>query len=544
MITCGTNNEIKKEPDYGNVEYKIKLINKTEDRINQLVTQMRFRVSEGNGEAIYCIGVTDEGILEGINNIEFEETYNCLIKIAKKNNYNLTLLSKKNIIEDKYVYEILVREINNKEYIDIKVAVAGSVDSGKSTTMSILTNGVLDDGRGSARMSIFNYRHEMKSGRTSSIAHHILGFDIKGNITNYCKFGKPSWTDIVSKSHKIISFLDLCGHEKYLKTTISGLASSHPDLCLIIVGANMGVTRITREHIFLCVSLKIPFSIIITKIDICKNRLNILNETKKSINKILRLPNIRRIPYKISEMDDVILCSKKIHTNSYVPIFHTSNTTGEGIDLVKEFLNLLPRKKRKKNPLSNVELYIDSIFKVNGVGNVIGGHLLGGTINIGDRLLLGPNNNTFSEIIIKSIHCKRVSVSSVTCGKYVCLGIKKIDRKNIRKGQVVISGIPKNIREFDAEVIIMKSTHTTIKEGYQPVIHTGNIRQSASIISIHNKINSRLNENDEEKILRTGDRAIVKFRFLYKGEYIKKGMILLMAEGKIKIVGIVRRIYE
>lgn len=543
MINYENKSEIEKESEYGNIEYKIKLVNKSQDRINKLATQMRFRVDEGKGESIYCVGVTDDGILEGISEREFEETFSCLIEIAKYNKYKVTLLSKRKVLKDRYVYEILVREINEQKYIDIKVAVAGSVDSGKSTTMGILTNGVLDDGRGSARMSIFNYKHEIKSGRTSSIAHHILGFDVKGNITNYSKFGKPSWPDIVSKSQKIISFLDLCGHEKYLKTTISGLASSHPDLCLILVGANMGINRITREHISLCVTLNIPFAVIITKIDICKNRLNILKNTKESIYKLLKLPGIRKIPYKISEMDDVILCSKKIHTESCVPIFYTSNTTGEGIDYLKNFLNLLPKKKRKKNPLSNVELYVDSIFKVNGIGNVIGGHLLGGTINIGDKLLLGPDNNTFNEIIIKSIHCKKVPVTTVTCGKYVCLGLKKIERKKIRKGQIVISGAPKCIREFDAEILVMKSIHTTIKKGYQPVIHSGSIRQSAAIISINNKVNYRDYEHDD-KILRTGDTAIVKFRFLYNGEYIRKGMRLLMAEGKIKIIGIVRHIYE
>jgi hypothetical protein len=31
------------------------------------------------------------------------------------------------------------------------------------------------------------------------------------------------WKEVVDKSHKVVTFLDLCGHEKYLKTTIFGL---------------------------------------------------------------------------------------------------------------------------------------------------------------------------------------------------------------------------------------------------------------------------------------------------------------------------------
>jgi len=108
-----------------------------------------------------------------------------------------------------------------------------------------------------------------------------MGFDAWGSeITG-------SWPEIVRKSNKIISFYDLAGHKKYLKTTINGLTTSFPDLAIIMVGANMGVTMLTREHLFLCVALKIPFIVIASKIDICKNRRNVLKETLTKIKKIL-----------------------------------------------------------------------------------------------------------------------------------------------------------------------------------------------------------------------------------------------------------------
>lgn len=71
-------------------------------------------------------------------------------------------------------------------------------------------------------MHVFNYKHEIDSGRTSSIGHQIMGFDNDGNIVN-CKFERqPTWTKIVNQSNKIITFYDLAGHEKYLRTTIYG----------------------------------------------------------------------------------------------------------------------------------------------------------------------------------------------------------------------------------------------------------------------------------------------------------------------------------
>ena len=60
---------------------------------------------------------------------------------------------------------------------EIKIGLFGEESSGKSTTLSILLNGVLDDGEGSARKSVFRFQHEITSGKTLSISHQIVGFD-------------------------------------------------------------------------------------------------------------------------------------------------------------------------------------------------------------------------------------------------------------------------------------------------------------------------------------------------------------------------------
>lgn len=61
--------------------------------------------------------------------------------------------------------------------IEIRVAVLGNADAGKSTLLGVLTQGNLDNGRGKARLNMFRHLHEIQSGRTSSISHEILGFD-------------------------------------------------------------------------------------------------------------------------------------------------------------------------------------------------------------------------------------------------------------------------------------------------------------------------------------------------------------------------------
>ena len=62
-------------------------------------------------------------------------------------------------------------------------------------------------------------------GRTSSIGNDILGFDSFGNVVNKptAHGNSMNWTKICEKSSKVITFIDLAGHEKYLKTTIYGI---------------------------------------------------------------------------------------------------------------------------------------------------------------------------------------------------------------------------------------------------------------------------------------------------------------------------------
>ena len=62
------------ELDYGNTEYKLKLINVDRNKLQKRITQMKFRLHEGNGECHYLIGVEDNGNPIGINEVEMKES--------------------------------------------------------------------------------------------------------------------------------------------------------------------------------------------------------------------------------------------------------------------------------------------------------------------------------------------------------------------------------------------------------------------------------------------------------------------------------------
>ncbi len=150
---------------------------------------MNWRLREGQGEAIYEIGVEDCGRLRGLSIQEMADSLKTLNEMAKKLNATLTILresvvaspnSSTSVAEVKKVIEVLVRRIPDVQpSIELRVAVMGNENAGKSTILGVLTQGELDDGRGRARLNVFRHLHEVETGRTSSISHEIIGFDAK-----------------------------------------------------------------------------------------------------------------------------------------------------------------------------------------------------------------------------------------------------------------------------------------------------------------------------------------------------------------------------
>ena len=61
-----------------------------------------------------------------------------------------------------------------------------------------------------------------------------------------CRPGGLDWVHICQASNKVITFIDLAGHEKYLKTTIFGMTGHAPDFCMLMVGSNAGIIGMTK----------------------------------------------------------------------------------------------------------------------------------------------------------------------------------------------------------------------------------------------------------------------------------------------------------
>ena len=523
------------EKDHGPIEYKRELLHKSTDRIDRLVTQMNYRLSEGDNEAIYIIGVEDDGTINGLERSELDSSIRTLKNIVEKLDADLITLDEQLVKKNRWIAHLLVRKINKNQLVDIRIAVGGHVDSGKSSTIGVLTRGVLDNGRGKSRLSVFNHKHEIESGRTSSISLQILGFDSKGKVMNYSDNGRQNdWQTIVASSIKLISFVDLCGHEKYLKTTITGVASHLPSAMIIVISSNIGITEITKEHIRIALALKIPLIVIITKIDMTPD--NIKSQTIENTIRIFKKSH--KIPLLTKSKRDLLITLKNFGESEIVPIFQISNVTGDGLNLLREFLNYIPSNKSKFRD-DPFKLLIDHTFSVKGVGTVVSGVVASGSYKLGEKLLIGPDGNgKWHPISVRSIHFKKTNIMECKTDQSICFALRNIQRKDIRKGMVIVNpSIARSIWRFKAEVRIVHH-HTTISSRFQTVIHCQNVAQTCKINSMTNM------EGEKLDLIRSGDRAIVEFEFMIRPVFITEKSHIIFREGNTRGIGTITQIYE
>lgn len=517
--------KLPRENEVGKIEYKLILSDVSEERLQELATQMKYRIEEGGGEAIYIIGVDNEGEVIGLNKEDLENSIFVLDRIAKIINANIV---HKRIIEvkkSKFVAELLIRMQKNEIPIEVNVAIMGHVNAGKSTVTGSLVLGKLDDGNGALRSQIARYLHEIISGRTSSITMRILGFDDKGSVVNQNCRDPLDEAEVTLKSSKIIRLIDLGGHERYLRTTLKGLMGYETDYVMLVVGSDDGLSTMGKEHLAVAAVLRYPIFIVITKID--KFPQERVREIVSDIKNVLRIPGINRLVMEMEDEDDILNAIIGLQTGRVVPIFKVSNVTGEGLDLLKKFLYMLPPRRKHITQENEPLAYIDEIYNVSGVGTVVLGSVIRGELKANDVVFIGPSKSgEFAETRIKSIQINRVFVDKAKQGNIATFAIQGIDRELLRKGMVITKKKPKAVRSFNAKVIVLHHP-TTIKEGYVATIHLYTIRQAVRF------------EKIEKGILRTGDTSEVQLRFLYRPEYVEKGQIFIFREGRTRGLGII-----
>ncbi|KAL2022764.1 hypothetical protein VTK56DRAFT_4580 [Thermocarpiscus australiensis] len=333
----------------------------------------------------------------------------------------------------------------------LRVTLTGPTTSGKSTLLGTLSTGTLDNGRGKGRLGLLKHLHEVASGITSSVTQELVGYN-DGDIINYAHSGVESWIDIhdFTKDGRLVYLLDSAGHPRYRRTILRGIIGWAPHWTLLCIAADSaefasaaGATStaldvlgpagasvdLASAHLDLCLRLRLPLAIVITKLDLAnKSSLSsTLSKILSSVKKAGRVPkmvkggapghcDLTRVSEPDREAVKEVLDSMDASDDplSVVPILLTSAVDGRGVGSLHALLQGLPLPPTPTshdyigaalNPEQPACLFhIEDKFSLpasyalatsnsdqqTDVGTVVAGYLRFGTLSIGDKVVVGP----------------------------------------------------------------------------------------------------------------------------------------------------------
>ena len=255
------------------------------------------------------------------------------------------------------------------------IGTAGHVDHGKSTLIEALT------GRDPDR-----WEEEKRRGLTID-----LGF---------------AWTTLGVDE---VSFVDVPGHERYLKNMLAGIEPI--DIALFVVAADEGWMPQSEEHLAVLDLLGIETGVVaLTKVDAVDEE------------------TVELATIEVSER----IANTGLASAEIVPV---SARTGLGIDHLKRALSHLVTGVVVEG--DRPRLWIDRAFSVSGVGTVVTGTLVEGPISVGDTVEILPAGTTTR---VRALQSHETEIDAARPGRRIALNLSGIDRSDVPRGSML--GLP------------------------------------------------------------------------------------------------------
>lgn len=256
------------------------------------------------------------------------------------------------------------------------IATAGHVDHGKTTLLKALT-GVNAD----------RLPEEKKRGMTIDLG--------------YAYWPQPD--------SRVIGFIDVPGHEKFLANMLAGVGGI--DHALLVIACDDGVMAQTREHLAILQLAGNPqVTVALTKAD--------------------RVSDAR-----MAEVRDEVAA---LLGDTQAAVFVTTATSGEGVEALQQ--HLIGLSERPHATSHRFRLAIDRAFTVKGAGLVVTGTALSGEVNVGDSLWLTGADKPMR---VRGLHAQNQPVSSAMAGQRIALNISgDAEKADISRGDWLLSDKP------------------------------------------------------------------------------------------------------
>lgn len=304
-------------------------------------------------------------------------------------------------------------------------ATAGHVDHGKSTLIRLLTGTDPD-----------RWAEEKERGLTID-----LGF-----------------AGLTLPSGRQLSFIDVPGHIRFLRNMLAGVGAVQG--CLFVVAATEGWKPQTEEHLRILDLLGVGHGIIaLTKTD---------------------------------QVDDELLELALLDVAEHVegsfladaPVVPVAAPTRSGYDQLAIELDTLVDRVGPAFDQAKPRLWVDRSFAPAGAGTVVTGTLTGGSLTVGDELLLAPQRATAR---VRSLQTHHEATNTSPPGTRVAVNLTGISHHEVERGNVLVSARAwHHTRVVDAELNVLKSlSHDVSRRGaYAAYLGSGEFNAAVRILGL------------------------------------------------------------
>jgi selenocysteine-specific elongation factor len=205
-------------------------------------------------------------------------------------------------------------------------------------------------------------------------------------------------------SGRTLSVVDVPGHERFVRTMVAG--ATGVDLFLMVVAADDGVMRQTREHAAVLAGLDVTAGVVaVTKADVA---------------------------------DSAPAAAQAAELLPGVEVVATSARTGSGLDELRAALDRvagrLPGRAGPQRDPAAVRLHVDRAFTIRGAGTVVTGTLWSGAAGRGDEVVVLPSEHRAR---IRSVQVHGEATDRADAGQRVALNLAGIEVGDVARGDVV-----------------------------------------------------------------------------------------------------------
>src|ERR1700761_2737529 len=209
----------------------------------------------------------------------------------------------------------------------------------------------------------------------------------------------------------VLGFIDVPGHERFVHTMLAGAGGI--DFALLVVAAEDGIKPQTLEHLAIIDLLGIARGLVaLTKADlVAADR---LGEVTAAIGKAIAGTALEA-----------------------APILPVSTVTGQGIDELRAALVAAANETIDRSAQARFRLAVDRVFTLAGVGVVVTGTVLSGSVSAGDHVLISPSGLSAR---VRSLHAQNRPATTGRAGDRCALNLSgdHIAKDSIHRGDVVL----------------------------------------------------------------------------------------------------------